>query len=297
MITTNLSIAIFIFIASRSWCLAVEPNKALPRELIGELEFIKEGSLPRESILKTAEKLLKIGESEKASTLYEENIRDSDPKEVKFNRITALLKSGKINEGLTHAKDFLSNEENDNAKNMLRKNILKALKAQESNKDKDNDNDKDKNKDKNKEEQNKENQEKNQNNKNSGNKKQGDQKKQEQRKENEGDRNSNDKNKSGKDEEQKNDSQSKAESNDKKKYDLNGNQKDNSGENEKEEMKKEGNSPRNFKEKEKQIAEKRKMIKTPAMIKQILNDDRELQKIMLDTSGDERGQLRPKRDW
>ena len=31
------------------------------------------------------------------------------------------------------------------------------------------------------------------------------------------------------------------------------------------------------------------MIKTPAMIKQILNDDRELQKQMMDTSTDAKG--------
>jgi Ca-activated chloride channel family protein len=44
------------------------------------------------------------------------------------------------------------------------------------------------------------------------------------------------------------------------------------------------------------IEEKRKMVKTPAMIKQILNDDRELQKKMMDTSTNDRGS-KTKRDW
>ena len=39
------------------------------------------------------------------------------------------------------------------------------------------------------------------------------------------------------------------------------------------------------------------MVKTPAMVKQILNDDRELQKRMMDTTTNERGSSKPKRDW
>ena len=50
-------------------------------------------------------------------------------------------------------------------------------------------------------------------------------------------------------------------------------------------------------EKEKMIENKRKLIKTPAMVKQILNDDRELQKKLMDTSTNERGAPKQKRDW
>jgi hypothetical protein len=39
------------------------------------------------------------------------------------------------------------------------------------------------------------------------------------------------------------------------------------------------------------------MVKTPAMIKQIMSDDRDLQKKMMDTSTSERGEQKPKRDW
>ena len=45
------------------------------------------------------------------------------------------------------------------------------------------------------------------------------------------------------------------------------------------------------------IEQQRKMVKTPAMVKQILSNDRELQKRMMDTSTNERGQMKPKRDW
>ena len=55
--------------------------------------------------------------------------------------------------------------------------------------------------------------------------------------------------------------------------------------------------PKTMLEKEKMIEKKRKMMKTPAMVKQILNDDRELQKKLMDTSTHERGAPKQKRDW
>ena len=56
-------------------------------------------------------------------------------------------------------------------------------------------------------------------------------------------------------------------------------------------------SPKTIEEKEKEIEQKRKMTKTPAMIKQIMSDDRDLQKKMMDTSTNIRGEQKPKRDW
>jgi len=39
------------------------------------------------------------------------------------------------------------------------------------------------------------------------------------------------------------------------------------------------------------------MTKIPGMVKQIMNDDRELQKKLMDTSTKEKGDLKPAHDW
>ena len=55
--------------------------------------------------------------------------------------------------------------------------------------------------------------------------------------------------------------------------------------------------PQDFEEKEKQVEKKRKMVKVPAMIKQLMGEDRKLQEKYIDTSTQDRRQNNSNRDW
>jgi len=55
--------------------------------------------------------------------------------------------------------------------------------------------------------------------------------------------------------------------------------------------------PKDLKEKEKQLKKKRKMVKIPAMIKQLMGQDRKLQEKYIDTSTQDKQQNKKSRDW
>ncbi|RLA64970.1 MAG: hypothetical protein DRQ88_09995 [Epsilonproteobacteria bacterium] len=60
-------------------------------------------------------------------------------------------------------------------------------------------------------------------------------------------------------------------------------------------MKKE--KPQTVEQKEKEVKKKREQVKLPAMIKQILEDDRKLQRKYMDTSTGSKNPDRERRDW
>jgi hypothetical protein len=70
--------------------------------------------------------------------------------------------------------------------------------------------------------------------------------------------------------------------------------KDNKEEND--EKKREKSPEERLKEKERKQSQKRKMKKIPGLIKQILSDDRKLQKKYIDTSTKSKNN-RPRKDW
>ena len=263
-----------------------EPKKLSP-EILKDLEKMKSGKADRKEVLKTAEKLLREDQTEKASALYEEYSRPDDEEEVLFNRATSLLKKGQVKEALPFVQKILRESKDETLKNKMRNNLVVSVDQME--KKKDQQQNKDQKQDQ-KEDQ-KSDQNQNQDQKNKGNNKdeKDDQSKGQNQKDN--------KDKQGNEKDSQNKNQSDPSDKDESK---------DGKENEKDKNKKDPKDikappretkPQSVEEKEKMIEQQRKMVKTPAMVKQILNNDRELQKRMMDTSTNERGQMKPKRDW
>lgn len=270
---------LFCFIPFRVQGQEVKPKELSPL-VRKSLEKMKTGKAERGEVLKIAEQLLRENQAERAAELYSEYSRSSDSEQVIFNHATSLLNAGKVEDALPLIQKTLKESNDEELKNKLRSNLLLALNNQENSKQK-NQSEKDKEKDKQEEKDSKDSQKGNsQNNDN----KDGDQSQPKDNKENK-------QGKDQKDDKQKKPSQNQDENTDKDKN--------------KEEQKKDpkdldkpqrDSRPQTLEEKEKMIEQKRKMVKTPAMVKQIMNDDRELQKKMMDTSTKERGE-KAKRDW
>lgn len=251
-------------------------------EIKKDLEIIQKGKASREYVLKTAEKMLRAKDAARATELYSEYAKKNDSEEVRFNYATSLLKSNKLKEALPMIQDLLKNSRNEDLKDKLRKNLRIHLqqKAEEEKKKNDKD-DKEKNQDK-----------KDDKEKQEGKDQKKDGKPQEQKDKQQGEQ-------EGKPENQQNKKPSKDQQNgDDKKDDKKNDEKNKDKENKEEgEEEKQKSKPNTLEEKEREIEKKRRMTKTPAMIKQLMNDDRDLQKKMMDTSTNERGEQKPKRDW
>jgi Ca-activated chloride channel family protein len=281
----------------------------LSPEIKKDLETIKEGKADREYVLKTAEKMLRAKDVKSATELYNEYSKKSDSEKVRFNHATSLLKSNRLKEALPIIQDLMKNSKDEDLKDKLRKNLSlsvdqKKKQEKEQQKDKDKKDQKENEKENKKEDQqnskdqkddkDKKNQENQKdNNKDKKDKKDGNEKPEDKKDSSEKD------GKSGQKEDEKNKENSKSNNESKPKDKKEGNE---GKENKKEEEKKESEDkipqgPRTLEEKEKEIEQKRRMVKTPAMIKQIMSDDRELQKKMMNTSTSERGEQKQKRDW
>ncbi|RPJ78522.1 MAG: VWA domain-containing protein [Alphaproteobacteria bacterium] len=263
-----------------------EPMRPNP-EIKKDLDLIREGKASREHVLKTAEKMLRANDTKNSTELYKEYSKKDDSEAVRFNLATALMKSSRLKEALPIVQDLMKNSKNEALKDNLRKNLRLSLDQKK------------------KEDEQKKNDEKN----DKENKKEGNQgeSKDQGKSEKQGDKQEDQKDKDGKDGQGKQD-QKKPDPNGKSGEDKKENQQDkdknknkqdkqDGKEKNKEEEGKEPSGPSTLTEKEKEIEQKRRMVKTPAMIKQIMSDDRELQQKMMDTSTRERGEQKPKRDW
>ena len=265
-----------------------EPKKLSP-EVLKDLEKMKSGKAERKEVLKTAEKLLRENQTEKASALYEEYSRPDDEEEILFNRATSLLKKGQVKEALPFVQKILKESKDETLKDKMRNNLVVSVDQME--KKKDQQQSKDQKQDQKEDQKNDQNQ--NQDQKNKGN---NDEKDDQSKGQNQKD-NKDKKDQQGNEKDSQNKNQSDPSDKDQSK---------DGKENEKDKNKKDPKDikappretkPQSVEEKEKMIEQQRKMVKTPAMVKQILNNDRELQKRMMDTSTNERGQMKPKRDW
>ncbi len=278
-------------------------------EIQKDLERIQLGKASRESILKTAEKMLKAKDDKRSTELYSEYATKNDSDEVRFNYATSLLKTGNLKEALPIIQDILKKSKNEELKDKLRNN-LSIFVDQKKEKDK---NKKDENKDNKDNKDNKENKDskENKDNKNSKDNQKNNKDDKGQKKDDK-DQSKKPDQKPGSQQNQQNQSNSKENKKDRKddsKDDSKDKQNQKPKEKEKEKQdKKDGSAddkeeqkpdqrPSTLDEKEKEIEQKRRMTKTPAMIKQIMSDDRDLQKKMMDTSTNERGEQKPKRDW
>lgn len=260
-------------------------EKPLPPALIKDMQKMKDGKADRKEILKIAENLLKNNDDKRATELYSEYAKENDEKEVVFNRATALLKANKIDEAMPLIQQVYKNSD-EAMKDKMRRNLLLTLNSEKNGQNKNKDNKKDDKKDDKQDD-----------------KKEGEQDKKDKDGKQDDKKDKQDK-KDGKDKEGKEKDSKDSKSGQDQKQDK----KDNKDGKDKEEKEKKDPkdldkpdrpdpAPKTLQEKEKMIEQKRKMVKTPAMVKQILNDDRELQKKMMDTSTNERGAPKPKRDW
>jgi Ca-activated chloride channel family protein len=267
--------------------LSAEEPKELPADIKKDLTNIKEGKATRTDVLKTAEKLLKAKEDQKAAELYSEYMGKNDEEAIRFNHATSLLKLGKTKEAMPIIQELMNNSQNEDLKNKMRSNLANAIKQQKENKEnkKNNKENKDNKQDKN--EQDKKDKKDSEKQDDKKNQKPGQNKDEKKDKSGSGKSDKQD-NKSGGKEDEKKEDKKKEDKKENKKEDK----KDGEGDQKKEEEK-----PQSLEQKEKEIEQRRRMTKTPGMIKQIMNDDRELQKKMMDTTTKEKGELKPKRDW
>lgn len=285
---TVVSIMVLCFTFS-SGAFAQEEEKQepppIPAHLKKDIEKMKSGKSDRKEILKIAEGFLKNNDELRANELYKEYSRSNDDQEIQFNHATALLKSHKLDEAMPIIQEIFKNSKNEQLKDKLRNNILLTMNSDGKSKDKNKKDDK-----------------------------------KEEKKDGESDKNDkqDDKNKDGESGDKKDDKSKDGKGQDKQdpKSNKSDKQKEQDKKDEKDKQDKDKDkdknkkdpkdldkperpepSPQTLQEKEKMIEQKRKMVKTPAMVKQILNDDRELQKRMMDTSTNERGSSKSKRDW
>jgi hypothetical protein len=227
--------------------------RASEKDFDGMLEKFKKGKLKKDEVFNLAEKLLKAQKAKEAAVIYQENL-PLKKLESSINHGTAMVISGDFEKGLEKYRKLMENIEASASPqkgaliNLLRNNVLMALKEQEKQKQQDD----------------KKKKEEEQQEKNKGESKQS--------QDGEGD----------KKEEPKDGDKTK----DQDKEDK-GKDKDKGKEKEKDP----------FKEKEEQIKASRKESKIPAMIKQILDDDRSLQQIYIDTSTQKRDQNEEVKDW
>ncbi len=269
--------------------------KEIPPLIIKDLNKMKEGKFSKKEILKVAEKFLKKDDTERATEIYNEYSNGKVDESVTFNRATSYLKGGKLDEAMPYIQDLYQNSKNENLKDKLRNNVLMALNGKSGGKGQSKD---DKNKDK------KDNSDKDQKDQDGKQDKKDEKSNKDGKPENQKGNSQQDKNKDkDKDKEGKNSKDNKSSQGNENKQDKNDNEENNKdgkdGKDPKDLEKPErpDNSPKSLEEKEKKVEQQRKMVKTPAMIKQILSDDRELQKRMMDTSTNERSGQKPKRDW
>jgi Ca-activated chloride channel homolog len=236
---------------------------ALDDNTVRLLNEMKNGKLQLINKLKIAEGLFTSKKLEESKIMYDECLimtKNIDQK-AKLNYGTLLLAMGKINAGaIEYQKLHQDKYVDEKIKKIARENLLLAISKQEQEKKK-----KDKKKKK----------------KKSDDKPKGDKPE-----------NKNDEGKEG----QKG-KQAKGEKEKKKKNKDEKEEKDkksNKKETDKKDIKKRKQS---LEEKEEEIRKKRKMIKVPAMLKQIMSDDSKLQKTYLDTSTKQKASRNKRKDW
>lgn len=260
------------------------PKSALEIQTEDFMERMKLGNLSKTQKLKLAENLLRLKDPKKSELLFEEVVKN--PKhfdtDTLLNMSTTYLQNNKFSKAVDLFDEINSRSDlSDKQKGILRNNTLMALssskKKKKGNKDKE---DKEKDKKDNKKDQ-------KQDNKNKKDQKQSKDKNKDKNKDKK-------KSKSGKEKEKNNkksDKQNKESNQNKKEEEKK--KKESKGKEKKEKKEK---KKRSVKDKENEIKKKRKMVKIPATLKQLMNDDRGLRKKYLKTSIGKEERTK-KKDW
>lgn len=305
---------------------AAEEERKISDETLKSLEKIRDGEANKSEVLKTAEKLLAEGFPETAKKLYEEHRAGNESVEVENNYAASLVQSKNTAQGIELFKKILERKDlTDEQAQAVRKNLLTAIQKQKSDQNSKSQNDQNKSEQEQQQDGNKSqsgNDSKDGEGKGQGKDQENQQNKQD-KKDKSSQNNSNGKQGKGSDEERdlrdlmnkknqeknsggkeqpkdsKEDQKGKEDKKDKKE------KKENQGNTEqKKEQKSEegsGEEPESFEEREKRLKQQKRMKKTPAILKQTLDLDRELQKKFLDASKEKSDNdpagSRPSKDW
>jgi len=236
------------------------PKEELDEDSKKILNKVKSGEIKREALLDVAEVMLRAQKFKEANEIYKEQEKMTNKDyDLLFNYGTSQMQSGEIKDALSHLEKIEKNDvklANEYKKNLLTSLLIQKKKDEEKkNEEKNKKNDDQQNK-KNKDDQKSDgNQEKKDKNNDKGDK-------QEDKNSDSGD---NDKDKQDKEKEKK-----EKEEREKKKK-------------EKEDKNNEESKPKNLDDKENKIKQDRKMVKVPALLQQLMSDDRNLQKKYIDT--------------
>lgn len=302
--------------------LRAEEERKISDETLKSLEKIRDGEANKSEILKTAERLLAEGFPETAKKLYEEHRVGNESVEVENNYAASLVQSKNTSQGIELFKKILERKDlTEEQAQAVRKNLLTAIQKQKSDQNSKSQNDQ--NKSQQEQQQNGNQSQSGNDSKDGENQGQGKNQENQQNKQDKQDKNSQ-KNSSGKQgkgsneerdlrdlmnkkNENKNagDKEKKNEEKGNKNQEEKKEKKDSSG---KAEQKKDdkpqdnnGEAPESFEEREKRLKQQKRMKKTPAILKQTLDLDRELQKKFLDASKEksdnEPADSRPSKDW
>jgi Ca-activated chloride channel family protein len=233
----------------------------VPPEVIKRQQNLKKGVATEDEKKFLAEEFLLLGKAKEASTLYEE-INSTQAKDINtmVNMGTAYASAGNIKKALdsfeSATQKMPEGKKKEELKDVIRNNILVAIKKQNQKKKDQKDKKDKKNKDKDKK---KDKNEKKDKKDKSGEGSSGDEKKE------------NDQKNKSKDQKEKKDKKSKKEDEKKKESEKNKQKQEEAKDSEQDQ------TPSTLEQKEKDIKKKRKLVKIPAMLKQIMDQDRNLQ--------------------
>lgn len=262
----------------------VEAPKSSPVVLKRESN-LKNGVATSDEKKFLAQEYLKTGKGKEASTLYEE-INDTQAKDINslVNMGTSYASSGNLKMALESYENAIQimpeGLDKDKLKDALRSNILVALKKQK--KKKQEEKKKKKNKDKNKDKKKSKDKNKDKENKDDSGEGSTDSKNKEKQDKDKGNEKKKKKPKEENKQDKKDKEKAKEEKEDKEKADQ---------------KKEEEKRPSTLEEKEKDIKRKRKLVKIPAMLKQIMDQDRNLQEQYYRTNQKRKRKNNDVKDW
>jgi Ca-activated chloride channel family protein len=227
-------------------------------------EFDNYAKMNKRERFKVSEELMVKGEMEKAALLYEENNALKATIEDKINYLSTKINGENGGWAITELSQLYNDKSTpDQMKNIIRNNLLAAGKSEDKKEQDKNKNDK---------------QEENQENEKNENEDKKDQKQ---------DKGDKQKSKNQKQSKQKDDDSGKPENKDEK-----------NGESEPEKSEpKEADSRQQLKEHEEKQSRERKMVKLPAILKQLADDDANLQRKYTDTATTDQENQDEKKDW
>lgn len=266
-----------------------EPEKS--KEILRLEEKFASGDITETEKKYMAQKLLEEGFPKESSTLYNELLKDVNENNISehLNKGVAEFEAGKVQDGIsTYNKllDYLEeNDPNNEIVEKLKKNLFKALQQMEQQKSKQSNSD-----DKNQDDQNQSDQQDQQNQQNQNNQQNNQQNQNNNQNDQQDQNNQSNDNQNNKDQDNKKDDKKENQGKDK------DDKKKDESDGDKDKDKKNNDGDKEKDKKENKGAQGNKKKELPALLKQLISDDNQLQKDAIDAQTKER-KTRDKKDW